>query len=258
LTRSAIRTAGLFGLALAAAFAQTAFDVASIRPSEQAGRGRGGGHGMGDPLRGNVHVTPDTVIMRGASLRACIAWAYHVQESLVTGPDWMGDERFDIVAKAAAATDEDRLRAMMQALLADRFKVALHRQSKEMQVYVLEPGKNGPKVHESQSQGDSSIQPDPRTMTVVVQRAGVPQLTDLLSRVLRAPVLDRTGLAGKYDLTVNVAKYMGDHQAGGQPLDPISLIEEVLREELGLRLDSRKTAVDLVVVDRAEKTPTEN
>ncbi|MBS1854947.1 MAG: TIGR03435 family protein [Acidobacteria bacterium] len=248
---------GLLGLTVCAALGQRAFDVASIRPSEQAGRGRGG-HGMGEAFGGNVRVTPDSVILRGVSLRTCIAWAYHVQESLVTGPDWMGDARFDIVAKAAAPADEDHLRAMMQALLADRFKVAAHRQTKEMQVYVLEPGKSGAKVHASESQGEASIQPDPRTMTVTVQRAGVSQLTDLLSRALRAPVLDQTGLAGKYDLTVNVAKYLADRQTGGQPLDPISLIEEVLREELGLKLDSRKLPVDLVVVDRAEKTPTEN
>ena len=80
----------------------------------------------------------------------------------ITGPDWIGSERFDIVAKAAAPAPEDQLRLMGQTLLADRFKVALHRQSKEVGSYILTVGKSGPKFHESVSEGETSIQPDQR------------------------------------------------------------------------------------------------
>jgi uncharacterized protein (TIGR03435 family) len=240
-----IRTLLAVALAVCPATAATvSFDVASVRVSQAGGR------------RENIHVSPDTVTMRNVSLKSCIGWAYHVMDYQVSGPDWLGSQRYDIVAKAAGPAPEDDLRTMMQALLADRFKVESHRQTKEMSAYILVPGKGGPKVHESQTDGPPSIQPDRSRMTVAVQRGQISQLVDVLSNFFHAPVIDETGLKGRYDLTVNVAKYLP--QAGDAPPDPLSLIATALQEELGLKLESRKTAVDLVVIDHAEKTPTEN
>lgn len=224
--------------------ATLSFDVASVRVSNTGGR------------RESIHASPDAVTMRNVSLRSCIAWAYHMVGYQVSGPDWLSTERYDIVAKSAGAAPEDDLRTMMQALLADRFKVESHRQTREMSAYVLVVGKGGPKVHESQTEGEPSIQPDRGRMTVTLQRARVSQLVELLSNFFHAPVIDETGLKGSYDLTVNIAKYMP--LAGDGPPDPLSLITTGLQEELGLKLESRKTAVDLVVVDHAEKAPTEN
>ncbi len=224
--------------------ATLSFDVASIRTSQAAGR------------RESIHTSPDSVMMRNVSLKSCVGWAYHVMEYQVTAPDWLSSERFDIVAKASGSVPEDDLRTMMQALLADRFKVESHRQSKEMSAYALVPAKGGPKVHESTTQGASSIQPDRARLTVTVQRGRMPELIDLLERFFHAPVIDETGLKGSYDLTVNIARYMP--QSGDGPPDPLSLIATALQEELGLKLESRKMVVPMVVVDRAEKTPTEN
>ena len=148
---------------------------------------------------------------------------------------------------------------MLQALLADRFKLILHRQSKEFQVYVLSPGKNGPKFQESTSAGEGSIEAQADRMSVVVQRTPLSQMIDMLTPVLGAPVLDMTGLKGKYDITVNLAGYMADMQsAGGAPADPLSIVKAALEQQLGLKLESRKTPLDVLVVDSAEKTPTEN
>jgi uncharacterized protein (TIGR03435 family) len=95
-----------------------------------------------------------------------------------------------------------------------------------------------------------------------VQRAPVTQLVDMLSSVLRAPVVDMTGLTGRYDVTLNVAKYVADMAAQGKsveatPMDPQALVAMVL-PELGLKLESKKMPLDLVTIDRAEKVPVEN
>ena len=198
--------------------------------------------------------------MRNVSLKSAIRWAYHVFEYQISGPDWLQSERYDIIAKASGTVAEAQLRTMLQALLVDRFKVELHHQTKDLQAYVLVVGKNGPKFKESQSDGETEMQPDQKRMIVTIHRAPISQLTEMLSNLFRAPVVDMTELKGKYDVTLNVAKYIGDMQpaAGGAPPDPLSIITGALQEELGLRLESKKMALDFLIIDRAEKVPIEN
>jgi uncharacterized protein (TIGR03435 family) len=232
------------------------FDVASVKASPS---GAGGERRM----RQNIQVSPGTVTMHSASLKSCIAWAWHVFDYEVNGPDWLDSQRYEIAGKAAGAATEDQLRLMMQGLLQERFKLAIHRQTKELAAYVLVPGKNGPKVQESKTEGETSIEPNQRQMSVTIQRAPVSQLVEMLSNVLRAPVVDQTGLKGRYDLTVNIAKYAADMAAQGKsldgaPADPLTLISMVLQEELGLKLEAKKMPLDLVIVDHAEKAPVEN
>jgi uncharacterized protein (TIGR03435 family) len=243
----------------ARAFSQSAaapapFDVASVHVSQT---GRAGGEGS---RRESIQFTPDSVTMRNVSLKSAIRWAYHVFDYQVSGPDWLQSERYDIVAKAAGPVAEDQLRTMLQALLAERFKLELHRQTKELAAYVLVVAKNGPKFHESETDGESSIQPDQKRMSVTVQRTPISQLTEMLSNVFRAPVVDMTGLKGKYDVTLNLAKYVGDMQpkGDGAPPDPLSIFTAGLQEELGLKLESKKMPIDLLIIDRAEKVPAEN
>jgi uncharacterized protein (TIGR03435 family) len=262
--------AALALLAAGAASAQTveappAFDVASVRASQTTqtardGGGRGGFGGLGGRSgRGNIQFSPDSLTMRNVTLKNAIRWAYHVTEYQVSGPDWLDSARFNIVAKSAGPANEEQLQLMMRALLADRFKLVLRHQTKEFQVYVLEPGKNGPKLQESNSQGEGSIQTQQDQMSVVVQRTPISQMIDMLTPLLGAPVLDMTGLKGKYDITVNIADYMAEMQPGsGAPADPLSIIKATLEGKLGLKLDSRKMPLDLLVVDHAEKLPTEN
>ena len=247
--------------AATAAFGQSAdapaFDVASVKVSPP-------GTVPGDHRRrDNIQVSPGTVTMRGISLKGAIRWAWHVTEFQVTGPDWLDSERYEIAGKAAGPATEEQLRLMMQSLLQERFKLALHRQTKELSAYVLVVGKNGPKVHETKTEGEASIDINQRQLSVSVQRAPVSQLIDLMSNVLRAPVIDMTGLTGRYDLTLNVAKYAADMAAQGKsmdsaPADPQALISMILQEELGLRLEARKMPLELVIVDHAEKSPIEN
>jgi uncharacterized protein (TIGR03435 family) len=234
-----------------------AFDVASIRASAGSGGGRGGPMGRLPFGNQNIKITPDSVTMRAASLKSAIAWAYGVKDFQVNGPDWLDTQRFDIVAKAAGQSTEDQLRVMAETLLADRFKVALHRQTKEMQAYVLVIGKGGSKLIESKTEGDSDVQPDQARMQIAFLRTPLSALTDMLYGVLRTPVVDETGLKGKYDVNINMMKYVSMGSDGGS-IDPVGLIMTALQEELGLKLESRKVALDLLIVDHAEKSAGEN
>jgi uncharacterized protein (TIGR03435 family) len=251
-----------------AGFAQTAepkpaFDVTSVKATP-ASAGREGGGRMGFGFgggRGNIQVGPASLTMRNVTLKNAIRWAYQVTEYQVSGPDWLDSAHFEIMGKSAAPASEEQLQLMMQTLLADRFKLAFHRQSKEFQVYVLVPGKNGTKLQESKTDGETSIQPQQASMTIAVAHMPLSQMIDMLTPILGAPVIDRTGLKGKYDLNVNMGKYMAEMQtgtAGGAPPDPVSMILMAIEGEAGLKLERQKIPLDVLVIDHAEKIPTEN
>jgi uncharacterized protein (TIGR03435 family) len=251
------------------AFGQT-FDVASIRataPGERGGR-RGGmpqSIGMAEiaaALSGgaDVQTTPESLTMRGTPLAACIAWAYQVEIYRVTGPDWIKNTRFDIAAKAAAPTTDKEMRVMLQHLLADRFKLTLHRQTRELEGFVLSVAKGGHKLKESQSDEPAVFRQN--GIGAIGTNAPISEIIPMLSQAVGMPVTDLTGLKGKYDFRIDLAPYladvMGNRQPGDAPPDPIAIGTLVLQEQLGLKLEARKAPVEVLVVDNVEKVPTEN
>jgi uncharacterized protein (TIGR03435 family) len=255
-----LRFAVLTTALAAAAFGAPApaFEVASIRPVQATAMTPGmGQHGVG---RETIQVGPDSVTMRNASLRTMTRWAYHVTEYQVTGPDWIGTDRFDLTAKAPVPATEDQLREMMQTLLADRFKMTSHRQTKEMQAFVLQVGKGGPKFKESGSGGESDVTAD-KNYVLTVARTPVARLVETLAGIFRAPVVDQTGLTGKYDVVLNAGKYLTEMHSpadGDNRPDPVAIVSRGLQEELGLRVEGKRMPVDLVVIEKAEKAPVEN
>jgi uncharacterized protein (TIGR03435 family) len=215
----------------------------------------GGGGGRG----GNILTSQDGVTMRNVTLSACIQWAYSVRDYQVSGPGWLTEDRYDITAKAVGAVPDDQLRLMLQALLAERFQLTLHRQTKELQSYALVVGKNGPKLKESTSEGATNIQRSRQGLGVTVERATMAQLAEALSQVLRVPVFDNTGLTGRYDATLDVMAYIPlDVKPGDPPPDLISIAITALQDLLGLKLEARKTPVEILTIDHAERAPTEN
>jgi uncharacterized protein (TIGR03435 family) len=241
--RTVVSLLALTSLAVAAD-APSAFEVASIRPSE------GGREG--------VDVLPGTVTMRNLRLSGAIRWAYNVLDVQVSGPDWLTNTRFDIVAKAGTPAREPELRTMMQKLLADRFKLEFHRETKELQALILTVGKNGHKLKEVEQEGSPSFSTG--RMNLTGKGATIAQLILFLSAQLRQPIVDQTGLAVRYDYFMDINAYITEEMRSqpGPPAEAPSIVAQALQSQLGLRVDAKKTPLEVLVVDKIEKTPTEN
>jgi len=201
--------------------------------------------------------------MHNVSLRSALQWAYRMKEYQVSGPAWIGDERYDISAKAGDAGGDDQLRAMLQNLLADRFKIALHHEKKDLPFYALLVAKNGPKLTAGKADGKSILQP--KGMGLTAQDTSMGEVADLLtqiaSRMNLPPVIDMTGIKSRFDFAVDATDFLQSIGAGNAALDPSAImvgVIEILQEQLGLRAELRKTLTDVLIVDRAEKLPTEN
>ena len=236
-------------LLISAAVGQPVFDVASVRASV-AGKGEG-------KRRENIQASPGSLSMRNVTLKSAIQWAYHVMSYQVSGPDWINFDRYDISAKAADGADK-QLQLMLQALLAERFKLAIHRETKELPCFVMVAAKGGLKFHESDiADGEPVVNSDKASMSVEVKGVPADRFVDMLSTLLHAPVINNTGLSGRYDAKVNISKYLPDGSGKEGAFDPISTILLGLQEELGLKLELEKSAVDVVVIDHIER-PTPN
>jgi uncharacterized protein (TIGR03435 family) len=226
--------------------AQT-FEVASIRASQfQSVDGEGN-------RRESVEVSSDRLTMRNVTLRSCISWAYNVQDFQIAGK--LGAERFDITAKAAAPSTLPMLRAMLGTLLTDRFKLTLHRDIRPLASLTLVVARGGPKLRLSHEDAPGILRPSSGVM--VAQHATMSEFINTLAGPLRAPVVDKTGLTGRYDFTVDLGAYFADTKAGEQP-DVTGILTSALQEQLGLNLESRKVPVEILVIDHVERSPTEN
>lgn len=221
---------------------QPSFEVASIRPSVD----------QGGPLRVTGRVDADGIHLANVTLRNCIQRAYKVKPYQVSGPDWIGVQRYAIVAKAAAPAPEATILQMLETLLAERFKLVLHRESRETPAYALVVGKSGPKLKAAEG-GDGATEIGGNGGEGVrFQRATMDALAGALSQSVDLPVFNFTGLQGIYDFTLSWSK----KQESAEPGDAPSIFT-ALQEQLGLRLESRKVAIEVLVVDRVER-PTEN
>jgi len=197
--------------------------------------------------------------MRSVTLKGAIAWSWSVMDNEIQGPGWLDRDYYDVIAKTSVPRTEDELRRMFQAVLAERFGVSVHRERKEMQAYVLTVDKQGLKMTETAADGESMIEPQPKRMALAMQRMSMPEIATVISRVLQTPVVDETHLKGRYDAVLDMTKYAEDmHPSEGSPMDMAGVMTTALREEIGLRIEPQKTAVDIVVVEHAEKLPQAN
>ena len=225
-----------------------AFEVASIRSVQ--------------PGRESIEFGPASLTMRYVHLTACVRWAYGVQDVQVSGPPWLSDVWFDIFAKSASPVSVAELRAMLRTLLADRFKLAVHRDSKEMTALVLTVGKDGHKLKAVDAEGSPSFQTGHLSLTG--RGATVGQLVDFVARELRVPVVDRTGLSGRYDYFLDVEPYFSEESrkamgpGDGPPPDANAIVAVAMQKQLGIKVEAKKVPVEIVVVDHVEKTPAEN
>ena len=210
----------------------------------------------------------DRIDFRYVTLRYCIAFAYGLKEFQVSGPAWVGETRYDIVAKAAAGTRHNQLPAMVRQLLGARFKLQAHHEPKEFNVFVIVVGKKGLKLKESppdpeRADGASigmSMSPE-GLGRIEVKHGSMAALAGTLSRLLGRPVVDLTRLTAVYDFELEYApedaRGMIMPDSSGQPVSrEVSVFASM--QKLGLSLEAQKPTLDAIIVDSAEKAPSEN
>jgi|SRR5579862_876364 len=267
----------LSGGAVAQTDPRTEFEVASVKPAAPGARGTLIRPGPG----GGLTITNMT-------LKEMIVFSYRIQPFQISGgPGWLDSAHYDIVAKPEAKPNQGEVQVMLQALLADRFQLTIHRESKELLMYALvlarKDSKLGPSLIESKDGSctppDLSRRPPPpepgnlpalacgnmmwgrgRMRAVSVS---IGDITPTLSRLLGRVVNDKTGLIGKFDISV---EWTPDESPAfplspnepKPPADPAGpSIFAALQEQLGLKLEPQKGPVEIFVIDRAEK-PSEN
>jgi uncharacterized protein (TIGR03435 family) len=278
------------------AFAQDKpeFEVASIKSAPPLVGG--------SQVNIGVHVDGAQVNITSLSLKDYLRTAYQVKDFQIVGPDWMGQERYALSAKLPSPDMRNKIPEMLQNLLIERFKIKLHRESREFPVYALVVAKGGPKLKEAAAETEapsSGPSSDGGGVNVNVNagQAGVridrghgsffafgdnqiegrklpmPDFVDILWRFTDKPVIDNTELKGAYDFVIKLtpedyrAMLIRSAIAAGVALPPEALralemssgdsLTSAL-QVLGLKLDSRKAPLDVIVIDQAEKKPIEN
>jgi uncharacterized protein (TIGR03435 family) len=264
------------------------FEVASVRSSSD------------QPNQVNVglRITGTQVRVSYLSLKDYIAMAYNLRPNQIVAPDWTAQQRYDIVATIPAGVSMTQVPEMLQSLLADRFKLMIHRETKEFPVYALTVGKNGPKI--SPLPPAATTDPDkPPAVNVAASGSGngvavdlgggssfslgnnklearrmtMAQFADVLTRFVDRPVIDMTQLTGQYDLTLDIAPEdytailvrSAVNQGVSLPSQALRVLETASGnpigpplQQLGFALDARRAPLDVIVVDSSLKTPTEN
>jgi bla regulator protein blaR1 len=219
---------------------RSTFEVVAITPSKPSSEGIN----IRSDASGTLHV-------ENATLKNLIQFCYEVTDDRITGgPKWMDADRFDIAAKPETRSRPEHVLLMMQRLLADRFQLVLHRESKEARVYELVVAKAGPKLREPKDDQEPGLQGQKGRITARATPMAI--FARYLSQRLGQPVVDKTGLPGSYDFTLQYEPDGANDAAAAGPS-----IFAALQEQLGLRLQPGKGPVDVLVVDRAEK-PSDN
>jgi uncharacterized protein (TIGR03435 family) len=266
-----ITTVGAFGQP---APSTPAFEAASVKPAAPSADGN---------VRRLFNGDAGRIDYQNVTLKSLIMRAYGVKEYQITGPDWLDSAGYDVVATIPRDASEAQLPQMLQTLLAERFKLTLRHETKDLPVYALVVGKNGPKLKPAEREEGFSMRmvPKGRHIEGTSSLAG---LCDFLSRTMDRPVVDMTDLKGVYDITLDWApddseraglvqmemRVTSSAGAGAPPAGAGKGSESMpdntggatlftaLQERLGLKLEQRKSPAEFLIVDRAERVPVEN
>ena len=233
------------------------FEAASIKPGIPGSRGSG------------INTEAARIRVVNASLKFCIGFAWDVKDFQVSGASgWIDTERFNIDAVAAKPFEKSEMRTMLQSLLADRFAVKVHKDTQEKPGYALVVGKNGPKMPAPEDDPSIMFSRTPTgDTTFSAKNVTMTQVASALSGYLRAIVVDHTELEGRFNASL---QWTPDPAMGtmlnkaGEPMPPPPAdvvpgpsIFSAIQEKLGLKLESRKVPVEVIVIEHAEH-PTAN
>jgi uncharacterized protein (TIGR03435 family) len=215
------------------------FEVASIKPSSA------------DPHSSGMNTGNGRLTANNVTLKRCLMGAYGVgPNQIFGGPDWLDSDRFEITAKAEQPVDDHALMAMLQTLLAERFKLILHREMKPVQAYVIEVGKNGPKLEKGDGTGAKT---DNGRGNLVVTNTTMDRFAEILSRQMDLPVVNQTGLEGVFNLKLKWTPESARPAAPDAAVPDGPSVFTAIQEQLGLRLHAQKVPVEVLVIDHVEK-----
>jgi uncharacterized protein (TIGR03435 family) len=220
------------------AVAQPAFEVASIKRA---------------PPGGVFSISPSgagTFTVRSISLEVLISWAFGMDSDRISGKqNWLSSDFYDVSAKPEGdrALSYEQLRPLLQQLLADRFKLSVHREMKDAPGYALVVAKDGSKL---QPTTGNPSRPAILPGGLRADNISLQTLAGMLARPTGRPVVDKTGIAGNFDITLDYAEGAADSS--------LPSVFTALQEQLGLRLVAQKVPIETLVIDHVERAPTEN
>lgn len=237
----------ILGLIPATLLAQAPeFEVATIKMN-QSGSG-----GSNFPVLRNGVVSATNV-----SLLMLLQAAYDLSVVRITGPGWLGSDRYDLRGKSPQGVPDTEMMPMLRALLTDRFRISSHREMKEMSVYQMLVAKSGLKMTPFDGTNAPASPPNRnRGGAVIVGSGTMPQLAKMLTGASGRPVLDDTGLEGRFNyvLTFTPPSVQSDTLSDSAPPDLFTALEQ----QLGLKLQPKKDSIEILVIDHAERVPIEN
>ena len=230
------------GVVWCGAAQQPSFAVATIRPSAAE---------VKFESDGETKVLPGTLQMRDVTIATCIKWAYGVQRAQVVGPSLLTSEKYDITAKPDGPATKAEMKMMMRSLLAERFGLVFHTEKRELKSLAVEVAKGGPKPQLKQAaEGEEPYRAN-YARGSVARATTMQEFADFMGDVQDRPVVDKTGLSGRWDFTFDFTKYLVDQPKGID--DYLLVLNETLQGELGLKLVPERDVVDVMVIDKVSK-----
>jgi uncharacterized protein (TIGR03435 family) len=223
-----------------------AFEVASVKPNNS-----------GTYSSKTSRIPRGSITDINVTLQFLILQAYDLRGfQVVGGPAWTNQTKFDVEAKAPAIPDPD-VNAMMRSLLEERFQLKVHRETRALSVFLLSVTEGGSKLRSS-STGPRGGPISTRTMSgsaggeIVASGVGIALLADTLTSEVGRPVIDKTGLTGRFDINLKWSpSASGNARSRSGSLDPPSAVFTAIREQLGLSLEPGTAAVEMLVIDDA-------
>lgn len=181
-----------------------------------------------------------------------IAWAYNVMNSQVKGgPDWIDNEIYSIDARAEDPNaGPEQIRQMLRTLLTDRFRLAVHRETRQGQVYTLAIGKNGLKLQDAKGGTRNWINWEGPGRVTFTENQTLAGLVNVLSATLGAPIVDETGLRDSYNFSL---EFTDPRDPRPRQADSPPILEDAVEVQLGLHLQATKGPVDALVIDHIER-----
>lgn len=246
-TGTLLAAVAAFGLRAQTVERRPAFEVASVKPWDESSK---------KPM--GWQYDDARVSYTRANLKVLVMDAYKVLYYQLDAPSWFETQQYDVSAKIPEGASQDQVPAMLQTLLTERFRMKLHRETRNQPAFVLMVGKNGPKLRNSVETGEPAITVNEGHFEW--RRATMTWFAARLSGLTGRPVVDMTGLSGKFDITLGLtpSELAGLRSAAtaAESQDGTSIFEAL--RAIGLKLEARRMPIEHLVIDSALRVPTEN